>query len=258
MRAKKRLGQHFLKDEQVLSRLLQVIAPSKNDAIVEIGPGLGALTAMVLPHCQALLAIEIDSDVLASLRVRCQGKGDLTILHQDVLTVDFSALYPGCSTYRLIGNLPYNISTPLIFHVLQSASRISDMYFMLQKEVADRMAAMPGDKSYGRLSVMVQYVADVLVLFDVGPQAFSPPPKVDSAIVKLIPYRQKPIQAQDDQHFATLVTQAFGQRRKMLRASLKSHYTVAQLQQAPIDLMLRPEQLSVMDFVRLSDYLVSG
>ncbi len=257
MRAKKYLGQHFLTDSAVLEQLQRVIAPNKQDVFVEIGPGLGALTTMILPHCQGLQAIEIDTDVLATLQYRCQHLGKLTILHQDALQVDFSTLWPDKPYYRLVGNLPYNISTPLIFQVLEAAHRIHDLHFMLQKEVTERMAAKPGSKTYGRLSVMVQYMAEVHELFDVNPTAFSPPPKVESAIVKLIPYQKKPVQAKNETHLAALVLQTFTQRRKMLRASLKAHYVEANLHKSPVDLTLRPEQLSVADFVALSDYLAA-
>lgn len=256
MRAKKHLGQHFLTDRQVLQHMLQVIAPTKEQLLVEIGPGLGALTEILLPNCKGLQAIEIDKDVLASLRHRCQRLGALSILSQDVLTVDFASLWPAVPSYRLVGNLPYNISTPILFQVLMAASRIQDMHFMLQKEVTARMAANPGSKIYGRLSVMVQYLAGVTELFDVPPQAFNPPPKVDSAVVRLIPYQQKPIQAKDETHFANLVMQVFGQRRKMLRASLKQFYPTTDVSACPIDITLRPEQLSVADFVTLSDFLI--
>lgn len=258
MRAKKHLGQHFLTDPQVLQHILQVIAPTKTEQFVEIGPGLGALTEMLLPHCKALQAIEIDKDVLVSLKRRCQKLGEFSVLSQDVLTMDFAVLWPEASSYRLVGNLPYNISTPILFQVLAAASRVQDMHFMLQKEVTARMAASPGSKTYGRLSVMVQYQAEVTELFDVSPQAFNPPPKVDSAVVRLMPYHQKPIQAKDETHFANLVMNIFSQRRKMLRASLKQFYPNADLSTCPIDITLRPEQLSVADLVKLSDFLISS
>lgn len=256
MRAKKQLGQHFLNDQQVLNHIQQVIAPKKQDYFVEIGPGFGALTAFILPYCEKLLAIEIDKDVIDRLTNRCEPLGHLSILKQDALTVNFSNLLPEILTYRLIGNLPYNISTPLIFHVLTAGQRIVDMHFMLQKEVVDRMVAPPGNKTYGRLSVMVQYAAKVDALFDVLPTAFNPPPKVDSAVVRLVPYQVKPIQAIDEKRFAQVVSLAFQQRRKMLRASLKTYYTEGSLANAPVDLTLRPEQLSVADFVHLSDHII--
>lgn len=256
MRAKKQLGQHFLHDQQILHRIQQVIAPKKQDYFVEIGPGHGALTAFILPHCEKLLAIEIDKDVIDGLIRRCSPLGDLSVLKQDALTVDFSRLFSDLSTYRLVGNLPYNVSTPLIFHVLAASQHVVDMHFMLQKEVVDRMVAPPGNKTYGRLSVMVQYAAKTDALFDVPPTAFNPPPKVDSAVVRLVPYQAKPIQAVDERQFAQVVSLAFQQRRKMLRASLKSYYTEDSLAKTSVDLTLRPEQLSVADFVHLSDDII--
>ena len=187
-RARKRFGQHFLHDPGVIDRIVRVIDPKPGDALIEIGPGLGALTAPLLERVAALTVIEIDRDVIGPLRAACHDAPGLTVLQADALTVDFAALRPADGRkLRVAGNLPYNISTPLLFHLLESADAIRDMHFMLQKEVVRRMDAQPGTEDYGRLTVSLAARADVAELFTVGPGAFKPPPQVDSAVVRVVP-----------------------------------------------------------------------
>lgn len=251
--ARKRFGQHFLEDESVIAQIVCAIAPRASDFMLEIGPGLGALTYSLLPLAGAYHAIELDRDVIPLLEKNCAGRGNLIIHQADALKVALSSIIEAPVQARVVGNLPYNISTPLIFHLLDQASLIKDMHFMLQKEVVDRMAAQVGDSAYGRLSIMVQYYCAVQSLFPVGPEAFNPPPKVESAIVKLMPYQQLPIVARDVKLFADLVRSAFNQRRKTIHNSLKPWAT--QLDWAALDLnpKARAEELSVQDFVRLAN-----
>lgn len=222
--------------------------------LVEIGPGQGALTLPVLEKCGAMDVIELDRDLIPILKAHCEKHGQLTVHSADALNFDFGTLpHP----MRIIGNLPYNISTPLIFHLLTFTNKITDMHFMLQKEVVDRMAAQKGDKDYGRLSIMVQYRCRVTALFDVPPEAFQPPPKVDSKIVRIEPYQELPYKAVDEKRFAELVRQAFTQRRKTLRNGLKKLVSNDVWASSSIDPTLRPEQLSVMDYVALSNHLAA-
>ncbi|MES2218264.1 MAG: 16S rRNA (adenine(1518)-N(6)/adenine(1519)-N(6))-dimethyltransferase RsmA, partial [Pseudomonadota bacterium] len=250
---RKRFGQHFLQDDQVIQRLIEVIAPQVGQHLVEIGPGQGALTLPVLRKTGLLEVVELDRDLIPTLRARSQDCGTLVIHEADALKFDFGALAKNTETLRVIGNLPYNISTPLIFHLLEFAARISDMHFMLQKEVVDRLAAEKGNKDYGRLSIMVQYHCQVYALFDVPPEAFYPPPKVNSSIVRIVPYQTVPFVAKNYLFFYNLVKQAFGQRRKTLRNCLKKLITDEDWQRLTIDPKLRPEQLSVEDYVTLSN-----
>lgn len=254
---KKHLGQHFLVDEQVIDTLLKVIAPKEGESFIEIGPGLGALTVAILPLIKKLSAIEIDKDVITHLQTTCKNIGELTIYQQDALTFDLNQLTLP-RPFRIIGNLPYNISSPLLFHMMNYLPSIKDMHFMLQKEVVDRMAAAPGTKDYGRLSVMLQYLCKIQMVLLVPPQAFNPPPKVDSAIVKLLPYSVLPVTAQDPVIFNDVVKLAFGQRRKTLRNSLKPLCQEKHFEQVGIDSQLRAENLSVEQFVHLSNTLASG
>ena len=221
--------------------------------MVEIGPGLGAMTCPLLSKIEKLQVVELDRDVIPVLRDNCAGKGELTIHQADALRFDFGQLTDQARGLRVVGNLPYNISTPLIFHLLESADKIQDMHFLLQKEVVERLAAQPGGGDYGRLSVMVQYRCQAVNLFHVGRGAFNPPPKVESAVVRLTPYETLPHIAQDESLFAQIVNQAFSQRRKTLRKALKKICTDEDFTRADIDSSLRPEQLSVADFVQLSN-----
>lgn len=248
---KKHFGQHFLHDQNIIAKIIAAINPKEGEHFVEIGPGLGALTTHVLPLVKNIDVIEIDRDVIPQLQANCKDLGDLRIHQQDVLTFDFASLH--FPKIRLIGNLPYNISTPLLFHINKKINKIKDMHFMLQKEVAERICAKPGNKIYGRLSVMVQYYCEAELLFTLGPGAFTPPPKVDSAFIKLIPRTKHIPEATNEKLFADVVAQAFSQRRKTIANSLKKFVTLAQLEKLEIDPKLRAEDLSVADFVMISN-----
>ena len=251
---KKQLGQHFLTDRAIIDRIVMAVNPQPGDLLVEIGPGQGAITFPLLRRHGALTVIEFDRDLITPLSESAHGLGDLTIVHKDVLKVDFGKL-AGDSRVRLVGNLPYNISTPILFHVLEHAEGIVDMHFMLQKEVVDRMGAGPGSKIYGRLSVMLQAVCTVEPLFDVPPTAFRPPPKVDSAVVRLVPRDPAKLGIVDPALFERVVRDAFGQRRKTLRNALQAVCNAESLVAAGIRPELRAEQLEVAEFIKLSNAL---
>lgn len=254
--ARKRFGQNFLQDASVISRIIGAVAPKPEQHLVEIGPGLGALTEPLLAQAGGLDIIELDRDLVPVLRTQFfRYEDSLRIYQADALKFDFSTLVSAESPapLRVVGNLPYNISTPLIFHLLKFRRQIADMHFMLQKEVVLRLAAGPGDNNYGRLSVMAQYFCQVDNLFEVPPTAFSPQPKVDSAIVRLQPYSELPIAAANEQDFATLVRTGFSQRRKTLRNNLKKLLPVTAIEALNIDPGIRPERLSLAEFVKLSD-----
>lgn len=253
---RKRFGQHFLHDKMMIQRIVDAINPSPEQHLVEIGPGQGALTVPILKKIQRLDAIELDRDLIPALKSRCREFGNLTVHEADALSFDYLQLLQDSQPIRLIGNLPYNISTPLIFHLLSFASHIIDMHFMLQKEVVDRLAATVGDEAYGRLSIMVQYHCRVTSLFNVAPGAFYPPPQVQSSVVRLVPYQTIPHRADDYKHFANLVKQAFSQRRKTLRNSLKTLLNDDDWARVEIDAHLRPEQLHVEDYVKMSNALL--
>lgn len=250
--AKKSLGQHFLHERGVVERILLAVDPKPGDHLVEIGPGQGAMTFPLLQRHGRLTAIEFDRDLLAPLTEAARAHGTLTLVHANVLDVDFTALAGG-APIRLVGNLPYNLSSPILFHALDHATVVQDMHFMLQKEVVERMAAPPGSKVYGRLSVMLQAWCEVTALFTVGPGAFRPPPKVDSAVVRLVPRPPASVGIADPARFAALVRDAFGQRRKTLRNALSRLCDETTLRAAGIDPQARAEQLPVADFVRLSN-----
>lgn len=252
--ARKRFGQNFLQDGNVIRRIIRAINPKPGQRLVEIGPGLGALTEELLAGCGELDVVELDRDLIPRLRTQFFQYQERLRIHQaDALKFDFSSLKDDARPLRVVGNLPYNISTPLIFHLLSYSGLIEDMYFMLQKEVVERLAAKPGDSAYGRLGIMAQYYCEVSSLFLVGPEAFHPQPKVDSAIVKLRPYSEPPHPADCCEDFATLVRTAFGQRRKTLRNNLKKLLPGEQIEAAGIDPGLRPENLSLIDFVLLAN-----
>lgn len=255
-RAKKRFGQHFLHDRNVIERMLGALALKDSDRVVEIGPGPGALTLPLLARLPRLDVVEIDRDVITWWQQQPEAEGKLHIHAQDALKLDIPALRAEGEMLRIVGNLPYNISTPLIFHFLTYREHIRDMLFMLQKEVVDRITAEPGTKSYGRLSVMVQYYCETDYLLKIGPGAFSPPPKVDSAVVLLKPWTTTPHVANDNQQLSKLVAQAFAQRRKTLRNTLKKLLTAEQIESVGINPGHRAETLAVADFVRLSNLLV--
>lgn len=253
--ARKRFGQHFLHDKQIIQRLVNAINPQPGQHLVEIGPGQGALTVPILKTAEQLHVIELDWDLIPALKTRCLGKGALIVHQGDALEFDFESLVENAEPLRIIGNLPYNISTPLIFHLLEYSRYITDMHFMLQKEVVDRLAAKAGDDAYGRLSIMVQYHCQVTSLFYVPPGAFYPPPQVDSSVVRLVPYHEIPHRAVNVEHFAQLVREAFSHRRKTLRNSVKNMVGDDVWERCSIDSRLRPEQLSVADYVYISNLI---
>jgi 16S rRNA (adenine1518-N6/adenine1519-N6)-dimethyltransferase len=247
--AKKRFGQHFLTDRHYIDRIISAIAPKPDDIMIEIGPGPGAITEPLLEHLNHLHAVEIDRDLAAALRARFTTE-KFTLHEIDVLKFDFTTIGSG---FRAVGNLPYNISTPFLFHLADFESALIDGTFMLQKEVVDRMVAAPDTEAYGRLSVMLQYRFAMKKVFDVPPGAFSPPPKVNSAIVRMVPLPADRLRAKSDTRFAALVTAGFGQRRKTLSNTLKPFLTAAQIEAAGVDPKRRAETLSLMEFVKLSD-----
>jgi 16S rRNA (adenine1518-N6/adenine1519-N6)-dimethyltransferase len=250
--AKKRYGQHFLHDPGVISRIVAAIDPQPGERLIEIGPGLGALTLPLLARAGRLEAIEIDRDVIPELQRRAEGAGELLIHHRDVLDVDFVELRGDGPPLRLCGNLPYNISTPLLFHLLKARGAISDMHFMLQKEVVDRMAAAPDTSDYGRLTVMLAADCRVEKLFRIGPGAFRPPPRVDSAIVRLWPLAEPPFPLPDRARFARVVASAFSMRRKTMRNSLRGVVDEAGFAATGIDPGRRAETLSPAEFAALA------
>lgn len=246
---RKRFGQNFLTDQNVLSEIIRVIAPTADDAMVEIGPGQGAMTALLLAHLSRLQVVELDRDLVAMLQKKF-SPDKLTIHSGDALQFDFGTLQPAQGKLRIVGNLPYNISSPLLFHLTQYAQQVEDQHFMLQKEVVQRMVAPPGGKDYGRLSVMLQWRYQMEMLFIVPPTAFDPPPKVDSAIVRMRPIAS-PL-ACEQARLEQVVTQAFSQRRKVIRNSLSSLFTEQQLIAAGIDPQARPETISLEQYVALT------
>lgn len=246
--ARKRFGQHFLADPQVLDAIVDAVDPQPGQALVEIGPGLGALTWPLLQRCRALTVVELDRDLAARLR----SHDGLTVIEADALTVDFSALARAKGQpLRLVGNLPYNISTPILFHLLGAAAQVLDQHFMLQKEVARRMAAAPGGKDYGRLSVMLQWRYRIEVLLVVPPEAFDPPPKVESAVVRMRPL---PAVAAQPDLLAELVTVAFSQRRKLLRHTL-GRWLEGRGYAGGFDTQRRAEEVPVAHYVALAQEL---
>jgi len=254
--ARKRFGQNFLHDPGVIERIIRAIHPKPDEAIVEIGPGLGAITEEILAVNPKLQVVELDRDLIPVLRTKFFNYPEFRIHEADALKFDFSQLVDE-KPLRIIGNLPYNISTPLIFHLLSQTGVVQDMHFMLQKEVVQRMAAVSGDNNYGRLGIMTQYFCKVQPLFEVGPGAFRPSPKVDSAIVRLVPHAQLPHPAKDLGTLQAVVRTAFNARRKTLRKALGGLVTVEQLQALGINDGLRPENLSLADFVSIADLLVN-
>lgn len=252
-RPRKRFGQNFLHDPGIISKIVLAVDPGKNDHLVEIGPGQGAITSELLPLAARLDAVELDRDLVSLLEKKFAKHAHFALHSCDALKFDFCQLLDSGPLLRIVGNLPYNISTPLLFHLLESAQCINDMHFMLQKEVVDRMAAGPGNKTYGRLSVMLQVQCQVTALFDIGPGAFDPPPKVNSAFVRLTPYENPLISSDNKTLFAQIVTQAFAQRRKTLRNTLKKLVKPEVFQLANIDPALRAEQISPEEFVQLAN-----
>jgi 16S rRNA (adenine1518-N6/adenine1519-N6)-dimethyltransferase len=260
--AKKHLGQNFLHDRSVIDRIVLALDPRPGDQVVEIGPGQGALTFPLLRRHGRLTAIEFDRDLHAPLQAAAREHGELRLIEGDVLGVDFTALAAELAgdggKIRLVGNLPYNLSSPILFHALDHAEAVRDMHFMLQKEVVERMACGPGSKVYGRLSVMLQAYCTVTPLFVVPPGAFKPAPKVDSAVVRLVPRPRGEIEVADHRSFANVVRAAFGQRRKTLRNALSGVADVAAIEAAGLRADARAEQVEVGGFVRLANLVAPG
>ncbi|VCU72081.1 Ribosomal RNA small subunit methyltransferase A [Pigmentiphaga humi] len=249
--ARKRFGQHFLVDESITDGIVRAVNPRAADNVVEIGPGLSALTRPLLDKLDCLKVVEIDRDLAARLRGQYPPER-LQVTEADVLTVDFSGFGPAL---RVVGNLPYNISSPLLFHLMAWADQVRDQHFMLQREVIDRMVACPGDADYGRLSVMLQSRYDMEKLFDVPPEAFDPPPRVVSAVVRMIPLPDSRPRARSDKALSETVAKAFAQRRKMLRRGLGDWTPLVPWQQLGIPETARAEELSVQQFIALADVL---
>ena len=251
-RPKKRLGQHFLHDPAVIARIIETIEPKSGDRMVEIGPGEGALTEPLIALLDKLHVIELDSRLAARLKAGATGSG--LIVHQDnALKFDYATLASRPQSLRVVGNLPYNISTPLIFALLKQRSLVVDMHLMLQREVVQRMVAPPGGKTYGRLTVMLALAARVERCFDIGPGAFRPPPKVWSSFIRVIPYPHPPFAVENERLLAQLVAQAFSMRRKRISNSLKPWLVHSEIAELGIDPALRPERITAEQFVGLAN-----
>ena len=255
-RALKRFGQNFLTDTTVVQRIVEAISPQTGQLLLEIGPGQAALTLPLAESGAELHLIEIDSDLAARLESRFRELANVTVHGADALQADFSAISSD-RRFRLVGNLPYNISTPLLFHVLQWNHLIIDMHFMLQQEVVNRMAASPGSKAWGRLSVMCQYYCAVTPLFGVPAEAFTPAPKVESSIVRLTPHERPPVDVEDLAAFGQLLSRVFSMRRKTLRNSLRGLLDISQIESLGIDPGARPETLTLAQFAVLSNLILA-
>ena len=257
--ARKRFGQNFLNDQFVIESIVSAIHPQKDQAMVEIGPGLGALTEPVGERLDKLTVIELDRDLAARLQTHPFLAPKLTIYQQDAMTMDFGELSRTLGQpLRVFGNLPYNISTPLMFHLFSYTDAIADMHFMLQKEVVNRLVAGPNSKAYGRLSVMAQYYCQVIPVLEVPPTAFTPPPKVDSAVVRLVPYTTLPHPVKEIRLLSRITTEAFNQRRKTIRNSLGNVFSIEALTSMGIDPALRAENMSVAQYCQLANYLADN
>ena len=253
--ARKRFGQNFLVDQQIIAQIVSAVAPKPDHNLVEIGPGMAAITEHLVELCPSMSVLELDKDLVEFLGEKFVDYPELSIYSGDALKMDFAQLHGG-HDLRLVGNLPYNISTPLLFHLLKIRHLITDMHFMLQREVVDRLGAVPGTKAYGRLSVMIQYHCRVMPLIPVPPESFRPAPKVQSAVVRLKPHKTMPCVAEDEILLSQIVSLCFQQRRKTLRNCLRPYLEHLESQtnsQDSIDLSRRPEQLSVSEFVALSN-----
>lgn len=247
---RKRFGQNFLIDQQVIGQIVAAINPTPEDNLIEIGPGMAAITEHLVKLCPSMTLVELDRDLIEFLQQKLIDYPAVSIINSDALKTDFGALYQG-DKMRLVGNLPYNISTPLLFHLLETREQIRDMHFMLQREVVDRLSAAPGQKSYGRLSVMIQYHCRVMPLIPVPPTSFNPAPKVQSAVVRLTPYSEVPYKADNPKLLSQIVSQCFQQRRKTLKNCLNNFIDYISPDSTSVDLTKRPEQLSVKEFVDL-------
>lgn len=250
-RPRKRFGQHFLTSSEIIDQIVAAVAPREGETIVEIGPGQAAITAPLAKLASELHAIEFDRDLAAALQIQYADNDHVIIHEADALKFDFSSLG---TDLRIVGNLPYNISTPLLFHLLEYKSCIADAHFMLQKEVVDRMCASPGNKSYGRLTVMLGCQMEVVPLFDVPPSAFSPPPKVTSSIIRMRPIPAPGVEILDKDLLATIVRSAFSRRRKTLRNALQGVVEVSDMAAVGIDPGLRPEQLPIAAWLALANH----
>lgn len=253
--ARKRFGQNFLHDHYVIDSIVAAIHPQEGEVLVEIGPGLGALTEPVASQISHMHVVELDRDLAERLRHHPVLKDKLTIHEIDAMKFNFDTLYEEGKPLRVFGNLPYNISTPLMFHLFEQTGRVQDMHFMLQKEVVDRLAAGPGSKAYGRLSVMAQYYCRVIPVLHVGPGAFKPAPKVDSAVVRLIPHTEPQLKAKRVADLHRVCLEAFNQRRKTIRNSMSNFISSEQLAELGIDPNLRPENLTLTQFVTIANWL---
>ncbi len=253
-RPRKRFGQHFLHEKRVIERIVAAVAPQMDDRIVEIGPGLGALTEPLLDLCETLHVVELDRELANRLSATHWARqGRLHVHRGDALRFDFRALADSSTGLRIVGNLPYNISTPLVFHLLDQLDVIRDIHVMLQKEVVDRVVASPGDHAYGRLGIMVQCRCTVEPLFEVGPGAFRPSPQVNSAVIRLEPRQTPAASLLDEKVFEDVVRQAFSQRRKAIRNPLKAYLTTADIQRAGVDPSARPETLGLAEYAALAN-----
>lgn len=253
--ARKRFGQHFLHDRGVIGRIVAAVAPRPDDALVEIGPGLGAITFPLLEHVRELHAIEIDRDAIRHLESQPQRPGALHVHEADVLDFDLASLRTDTRLLRVVGNLPYNISTPLLFRLIEQREHLLDLHVMLQKEVVQRMAATPGSEHYGRLSVMLAPWLRVEPLFDIGPGAFRPPPKVVSSFVRLTPYEQPAVPQEHAREYGIVVAAAFSQRRKTLRNSLRPLLEEADIAAAGLDPGARAETVTPLGYAALAGQL---
>jgi 16S rRNA (adenine1518-N6/adenine1519-N6)-dimethyltransferase len=247
---RKRFGQNFLRDSSVVRNIVLGIAPRPEDHLVEIGPGQGVLTEALLPLCGRLDAIEIDRDLAESLETRFSGDHNFRLHRADALKFRFCGLSSG-EKLRVVGNLPYNISTPLLFHLFGQTECMADMHFMLQKEVVDRLCAVPGDKNYGRLGIMAQYYCRADSLFEVPPESFYPRPQVMSAVVRLVPHATRPVDV-DPEPLGKVVAAAFSQRRKTLRNALKQLFDEGEMRHLEIDPQARAETLDLAAYARLA------
>lgn len=257
--ARKRFGQNFLNDKYIIDNIVSAIDPQLEDKLVEIGPGLGALTEPVGEKVSSLTVIELDRDLAARLQTHPFLGPKLTIFQQDAMAFDFAELVlQQGQPLRVFGNLPYNISTPLMFHLFSFTRAIKDMHFMLQKEVVNRLVAGPDTKAYGRLTVMAQYYCQIIPVLEVPPQAFTPPPKVDSAVVRLVPHQHSPYPEVDVKILSRITTEAFGKRRKTIRNSLGHLFSETVLQDLQIDPKLRAENLSIPQYCQLAQWLTDN
>jgi 16S rRNA (adenine1518-N6/adenine1519-N6)-dimethyltransferase len=251
--ARKRFGQNFLTDKMVLADIIETIGPQPDQTMVEIGPGLAAMTALLLKHLRHMHVVELDRDLVTRLE-KTFSREQLTVHSGDALKFDFGQIpVPAGQKLRVVGNLPYNISSPLLFHLAEFAHLIEDQHFMLQKEVVERMVAAPGSKVYGRLSVMLQWRYDMSLMFIVPPTAFDPPPQVESAIVRMVPVTRQ--LACDGATLEAVVLKAFSQRRKVIRNCLAGMFTEQQISEAGIDPSMRPETVGLEQYVALANFL---